>query len=47
LWGGVLAIIVLIPLLLMFRGRLAKREKKGPRREKKEREKEKASDEEL
>jgi len=49
LWGGVLAIIVLIPLLLMFRGRLAKREKKGPRRERKEkeREKEKVSDEEL
>lgn len=45
LWGGVLAIIVLIPLLLMLRGRLAKREKKGPRRER--REKEKASDEEL
>jgi len=47
LWGGVLAIIVLIPLLLMLRGRLAKREKKGPRREKKEREREKVSDEEL
>jgi hypothetical protein len=50
LWGGVLAIIVLIPLLLMFRGRLAKREKKGPRRERKEKERErekKESDEEL
>ena len=47
LWGGVIAIIVLIPLLLMLRGRLAKREKKGPRRERKEREKEKVSDEEL
>jgi hypothetical protein len=45
LWGGVIAIIVLIPLLLMLRGRLAKREKKGPRRERKE--KEKVSDEEL
>lgn len=45
LWGGVLAIIVLIPLLLMLRGRLAKREKKGPRRERKE--KEKTSDEDL
>jgi len=47
LWGGVIAIIVLIPLLLMLRGRLAKREKKGPRRERKEKEKEKASDDDL
>jgi len=35
LWGGVAAIIVLVPLALYFRGRLSKREKKGPRREKK------------
>jgi hypothetical protein len=39
LWGGVAAVIVLIPLLLYLRGRWAKREKKGPRREKKEKEK--------
>jgi PKD repeat protein len=44
LWGGVAAVIVLIPLLLYLRGRWAKREKKGPRREKKE--KEKGADEE-
>ena len=36
LWGGVAAIIILVPTLLLLRGRLAKREKKGPRREKKE-----------
>jgi PKD domain/CARDB len=36
LWGGVAAIIILVPLLLYLRGRWAKREKKGPRREKKE-----------
>jgi len=35
LWGGVAAVIILVPLALYFRGRLAKREKKGPRREKK------------
>jgi len=35
LWGGVAAVIVLVPLALYFRGRLSKREKKGPRREKK------------
>jgi hypothetical protein len=37
LWGGVAAVIILVPLLLYLRGRWAKREKKGPRREKKER----------
>ncbi len=42
LWGGVAAVIILVPLLLYLRGRWAKREKKGPRREKKE----KASSEE-
>ena len=36
LWIGVALIIILIPALLLLRGRLAKREKKGPRREKKE-----------
>jgi hypothetical protein len=35
LWGGVAAVIILVPLALYFRGRLSKREKKGPRREKK------------
>jgi hypothetical protein len=40
LWGGVAAIIILVPTLLLLRGRLAKREKKGPRREKKEPEEE-------
>jgi PKD repeat protein len=45
LWGGVAAVIILVPLLLYLRGRWAKREKKGPRREKKE--KEKSSEEEL
>ena len=34
LWGGVIAVIVLIPLLLFFRARWSKRDK-GPRREKK------------
>jgi hypothetical protein len=46
LWGGVAAVIILIPLLLYLRGRWAKREKKGPRREKKEKEKG-GSEEEL
>ena len=45
LWGGVAAVIVLVPLLLYLRGRWSKREKKGPRREKKE--KEKGGEEEL
>jgi PKD repeat protein len=48
LWGGVAGVIVLVPLLLYMRGRLAKREKRGPRREKarkeREKEKEKAKD---
>jgi hypothetical protein len=35
LWGGVAAVIILVPLAIYFRGRLLKREKKGPRREKK------------
>jgi hypothetical protein len=37
LWGGVIAVIVLVPLLLYMRARWSKREK-GPRREKKPRE---------
>lgn len=36
LWLGVLAVIVLLPLAIYFSRRLSKREKKGPRREKKE-----------
>ncbi len=36
LWGGVAAVIVLVPLLLYLRGRWSRREKKGPRREKRE-----------
>jgi len=36
LWGGVIAVIVLVPLLLYLRGRWSRREKKGPRREKRE-----------
>lgn len=36
LWGGVIAVIVLVPLLLYLRGRWSKRERKGPRREKAE-----------
>ncbi len=43
LWGGVIAVIVLVPLLLYLRGRWSRREKKGPRREKKE----KGGEEEL
>jgi PKD repeat protein len=35
LWGGVAAVIILVPLLLYLRGRMSKREKKGPRRQKK------------
>ena len=34
LWGGVAAVIILVPLLLYLRGRWSKREKRGPRREK-------------
>lgn len=36
LWIGVIVVLLLIPTLIYVRGRLAKREKKGPRREKKE-----------
>jgi len=36
LWGGVAAVIILVPLLLYLRGRWSKRERKGPRREKQE-----------
>ncbi|MGQ9586798.1 MAG: PKD domain-containing protein [Thermoplasmata archaeon] len=43
LWGGVIAVIVLVPLLLYLRGRWSRRERKGPRREKKE----KGEEEEL
>lgn len=39
LWGGVIAVIVLVPLLLFMRARWSKRDK-GPRREKKPREEE-------
>jgi len=39
LWGGVVAVIVLVPLLFYLRGRWSKREKKGPRREKEEKRK--------
>jgi len=35
LWGGVLAVIILVPALIYVTRRLSKREKKGPRREKK------------
>lgn len=35
LWGGVLVVLVVVPLLLYVRGRWAKRERKGPRREEK------------
>ncbi len=33
LWGGVIAVIVLIPVLLYLRGRWSKHEHKGPRRD--------------
>lgn len=36
LWGGVAAVIILVPLLLYLRGRWSRRERKGPRREKQE-----------
>ena len=39
LWGGVLAVIILVPLLLFLRGRWMKRDKRGPRREKQKKEK--------
>jgi PKD repeat protein len=34
LWGGIAAVIILIPVLLYLRGRWSKRERKGPRRDK-------------
>ncbi|UCE45179.1 MAG: PKD domain-containing protein [Methanobacteriota archaeon] len=33
LWGGIAAVIVLVPLLLYLRGRWSRRERKGPRRD--------------
>ncbi|MDH3365068.1 MAG: PKD domain-containing protein [Thermoplasmata archaeon] len=33
LWGGIAAVIILVPLLLYLRGRWSKRERKGPRRD--------------
>jgi len=45
LWVGVAAVVILVPTLIFLRGRWSKREKKGPRREKKE--KPGASEEEL
>jgi hypothetical protein len=45
LWGGVAAVLILVPLLIYVMSRWSKREKKGPRREKKE--KPGASEEEL
>jgi PKD repeat protein len=33
LWGGIAAVIILIPVLLYLRGRWSKRERKGPRRD--------------
>lgn len=47
LWGGVAAVIVLIPLLLYLRGRWAKREKRGPRRERPAKERPAEKEEEL
>jgi PKD repeat protein len=40
LWGGVIGVIILVPLLIYLSRRWSKREKKGPRREKKSEEKE-------
>lgn len=34
LWGGIAAVIILVPLLLYLRGRWSRRERKGPRRDK-------------
>ena len=45
LWVGVIAVLILVPALIYFRSRWSKREKKGPRREKKE--KPGSSEEEL
>jgi PKD repeat protein len=36
LWGGVAAVIILVPLLMYLRGRWSKRERRGPRRERPE-----------
>ncbi|TRO49212.1 PKD domain-containing protein [Candidatus Bathyarchaeota archaeon] len=44
LWGGVAAVIILVPVLLYLRGRWSKRERRGPRREKPKKEKEKNKD---
>jgi uncharacterized membrane protein YvbJ len=44
LWGGVAAVIILVPLAIYLSRRWSKREKKGPRREKKV---EKEKDEDL
>jgi hypothetical protein len=33
LWGGIAAVLVLVPLLLYLRGRWSRRERKGPRRD--------------
>jgi hypothetical protein len=47
LWGGVAGVIILVPLLIYMRGRWAKRDRSGPRREKARRErKEKAKEKE-
>ncbi len=40
LWGGVIGVIILVPLLIYLSRRWSKRERKGPRREKKAEEKE-------
>jgi hypothetical protein len=40
LWGGVIGVIILVPLLLFLSRRWSRRERKGPRREKKSEEKE-------
>jgi len=41
LWGGVIVLLLVVPLLLFMRGRWAKRERKGPRRERPEKRAEK------
>ncbi len=40
LWGGVVGVIILVPLLIFLSRRWSRRERKGPRREKKSEEKE-------
>lgn len=47
LWGGIAGVIVLVPLLLYLRARWAKREKKGPRRERPVKERPVEKEEEL